>query len=211
MNLQIIPFSGSCLSGKTTTMFYLKQKLEDNGYKVAIAGEPIRKILDELNISIDELRNDVDKFLLVQNRVLDERMRNEVIDVYEKYKDYNFLFIDRSAADVFFYVSFYFDKKLLKTDEQVSGYTQLLNAINFYVDQSSQIYSKIFLFKPLNKIIINDDSYRPKDISEERKYMEYQMISLYNKLFFKKVVKRIDVDLNNKNELDKLSKMFNVL
>lgn len=205
--VKVIPFSGSCLSGKTTTMFDLKLKLENEGYKIAIAGEPIREILDELKIDIDQLRNDADAFLKVQNKVLERRIKNETFDIDNQYKDYDFLFIDRSAADVFFYVSFYFDKKLLKTDKQTEEYTTLLSAVKSYVDESGEIYSKVLLFKPLEKIIINDDSYRPKDISEEKKNMEYQMIKMYNQLFFN-MSKLITVNMNESTELERLYKIL---
>ena len=211
--MKIIPFSGSCLSGKTTTIYYLKNLLEKEGFRVKIAEEPIREILNELKISIDDLRNNVDYFLLVQKKVLEKRIENEikiVTDLHHQREKYDYLFIDRSAADVFFYVTFYLDKKLLLTEKQTRDYKNLLLEINEYVKKSSGLYDKIFLFEPLKKIIINDDSYRPKNISEEKKYLEYELIKLYTHLFFNQNY-IVEVDMNKENEPNKLFKILKYL
>lgn len=207
--IKIIPFSGSCLSGKTTTMNTLKLMLESNGKKVAIAPEPIRSILDELELTIDDLRNDANNFLLVQDKVLFARFYNEIKDVKERYKDYDFLFIDRSAADVFFYISFYFDKKLLLTDGQLNKYKDLLILTKEYVDISAKLYNKVLMFEPLKKIKAVD-SYRPKNMSDAKKTLEYEMIKLYTDLFFDKNLV-FKVDMNIENETFKIYKMLNEL
>lgn len=192
-----IPFSGACLSGKTTTMFYLKDFLEQNGYSVRIIKEPIRDILDYLNLTIDDLRKDFSTFIKVQKEVILNRKTFE-IDMVQDYTE-DFVFIDRSAADSFFYITYYPNKQNL-TEEQLKSYEELLSMTINYVKESK--YELLLNFKPLINILENDiNEYRPQNISQT-KQIEYEMISFYNKMFFD--VLYFEVDLNEPSTLEYL-------
>jgi len=193
----VIPFSGACLSGKTTTMFFLKEYLEQVGYTVRIIKEPIRDILDYLNLSIDDLRNDFSTFVKVQKEVILNRKTFE-IDMALVYEE-DFVFIDRSAADSFFYITYYPNKQNL-TEDQLKLYEELLNMTIEYVKESK--YEILLNFRPLDNILEKDiNEYRPQNISQT-KQIEYEMISFYNKVFFSNMY--LDVNLNNLSTLEEL-------
>lgn len=189
-----IPFSGACLSGKTTTMLLLKDNLEKKGYSVRIIKEPIRDILDYLNLTIDDLRSDFSTFIKVQKEVIINRKTFE-IDMSSDYAE-DFVFIDRSASDSFFYVTYYPNKQNL-SDEDLKSYEELLNSTIDYVKESS--YDLLLNFKPLKSILeVDINEYRPQNISQT-KQIEYEMITFYNKMFFKNLC--LEVDLNQKSTL----------
>jgi len=197
----IIPFSGACLSGKTTTMLLLKEYLESQGYSVRLIKEPIRDILDYLNLTIDDLRSDFDTFIKVQREVISNRRSFEITmsDIYEE----DFVFIDRSAADSFFYITYYPNKKNL-TDEQVLLYNELVKETIEYVNDS--VYDMILNFVPLQNIKLEDvNEYRPSNISVG-KLIEYEMISFYNKKFFHVVP--LEVDLNKEYMINDLKQII---
>lgn len=196
-----IPFSGACLSGKTTTMLLLKDYLESLNYSVRIIKEPIRDILDYLNLTIDDLRNDFSTFIKVQKEVILNRKTFE-IDMAPGYEE-DFVFIDRSPADSFFYITYYPNKENL-TEEQLKLYEELLNSVIEYVKESK--YELLLNFKPLDNILEKDiNEYRPHNISQTKR-IEYEMISFYNKTFFNDLC--LDVDLNSSNTLEKLKEII---
>lgn len=193
----IIPFSGACLSGKTTTMHLLKDYLEERDYTVRIIKEPIRDILDYLGLTIDDLRNDFSTFIKVQKEVILNRKTFE-IDMTSNYEE-DFVFIDRSASDSFFYITYYPNKQNL-TDEQMKLYEELLTMTIEYVKESK--YSLLLDFKPLQNILEKDvNEYRPQNISKT-KQIEYEMISFYNKTFFNSLC--LTVDLNISSTIEEL-------
>ena len=160
----IIPFSGACLSGKTTTMHLLKDYLEKRDYSVRIIKEPIRDILDYLGLTIDDLRNDFSTFIKVQKEVILNRKTFE-IDMASNYEE-DFVFIDRSASDSFFYITYYPNKQNL-TDEQMKSYEELLTMTIEYVKESK--YNLLLDFKPLQNILEKDvNEYRPQNISKTK-------------------------------------------
>lgn len=193
----IIPFSGACLSGKTTTMHLLKDYLEKREYSVRIIKEPIRDILDYLGLTIDDLRNDFSTFIKVQKEVILNRKTFE-IDMASNYEE-DFVFIDRSASDSFFYITYYPNKQNL-TDEQLKSYEELLTMTIEYVKESK--YDLLLDFKPLQNILEKDvNEYRPQNISKT-KQIEYEMISFYNKIFFNSLC--LTVDLNISSTIEEL-------
>ena len=70
-----IVFTGGCHSGKTTSMNMLKDIFQKQGKKVYIFSEIIR----DLNIpSIDELRQNHDKYIDVQYKIINQKIDMEM-------------------------------------------------------------------------------------------------------------------------------------
>lgn len=207
MNLnkpKILVFSGSCYSGKTTSINVIKNILESKNKKVIFLSELIRKY----NIvSIDKVRDDSNDYMELQNTVINDKINSEKKAI-EDYNKNTYVLIDRSITDSLFYLTFYINKSNLDKEHK-KMFIDLFNIVNNYLDNINNIYDFIFEFKPiLNKTEV--DKYRPENLNDFQS-IEYEMIKKYNELYFKENKNYFKVDLNTVSLQDMEEYWKNVL
>ena len=191
-----IVFTGGCHSGKTTSIHIIKKILEKRGKRVYIFSEIIRNH----NIgSIDEIRSDANKYMDLQNQIINEKIDMELSLSESNYEEdinrYNcVVLVDRAITDSLFYLTFYTDKNGFN-DESKKNFINTYNRIQNHLKNINNIYDYVFEFKPIQNIIENDN-FRPKEL-DKMKEIEYNMIHLYNQVYFGKYSKYKEIDLNN--------------
>ena len=191
-----IIFTGGCHSGKTTSIQTIKKILEKRGKKVFIFSEIIRGH----NIgSIDDIRSDANKYMDLQNQIINEKIDMELsltIPSYENEIDrYNsVVLVDRAITDSLFYLTFYTNKNGFN-EESKEKFFNTYNRIKKHLDNITNVYDYIFEFKPLQNIT-EDDSFRPKSL-DKMKEIEYNMIHTYNKYYFGQYERYHEIDLND--------------
>ena len=186
---KMLVFSGSCYSGKTTSINIIKKILESKNKKVIFLSELIRKY----NIvSIDKVRDDSNDYMELQNTVVNDKINSEKKAI-EEYNKNTYVLIDRSITDSLFYLTFYINKSSLDKEHK-KMFIDLFNTVNKYLDNINNVYDYVFEFKPiLNKTEI--DKYRPENLNDFQS-IEYEMIKKYNGLYFKENKNYFKVDLN---------------
>lgn len=173
-NSKLIAFSGGCLSGKTTAMMELKKELEPI-YKVKVLGELMRK---QGFASIDEIRRWPIEYLNLQCKVTPEKIAQER-EAY--YLDYDYVLIDRSIVDSYFYLLFYTDKSSY-TLKEWQKFRELTQAIENHIAWSTTHYHKVLFFEPLD-VTCEDKVFRPENI-DVLKYIESQQIGNLLKVYY---------------------------
>lgn len=187
---KILVFTGGCYSGKTTSMEIVKDILEKRGRKVIFLDELIRKH----NIgSIDEIRKDPNKYMDLQYDIINGKIDSELYS-FNNFDENTVILVDRSVTDSLFYLTFYVDKNSLD-DEHTNKFIELFHLLNDYLSQVDRIYTYIFEFSPIKKLV-QEDSFRPQKLKELQN-IEYQMIKKYNFLYFHNHDGYMSIDLNN--------------
>ena len=190
-----IIFTGGCHSGKTTSIQIIKKILEKQGKKVFVFSEIIRSH----NIgSIDEIRSDANKYMDLQNQIINEKIDMELSLTSTGYGDelnrYNtVVLVDRAITDSLFYLTFYTNKNGFN-DESKQKFLTTYNRIQNHLSNIKDVYNYVFEFKPLQEIT-EDDKFRPKGL-DKMKEIEYNMIHIYNK-FYLDFSGYKEIDLNN--------------
>lgn len=190
-----IIFTGGCHSGKTTSIQIIKKILEKQGKKVFVFSEIIRSH----NIgSIDEIRSDANKYMDLQNQIINEKIDMELSLTSTGYEDelnrYNtVVLVDRAITDSLFYLTFYTNKNGFN-DESKQKFLTTYNRIQNYLSNIKNVYNYVFEFKPLQQIT-EEDKFRPKAL-DKIKEIEYNMIHIYNK-FYLDFSGYKEIDLNN--------------
>lgn len=189
-----ITFTGACYSGKTTSIRIAKSILESEGFNVYEFSELIR----ECNIaSIDDVRNDPDKYMEVQDSIIRGKIQMEKDFKHKMFEKKTVMLIDRAVTDSLFYLTFYTHKNGLDKAHQEMFFS-LFDFLNNYLDNCTDIYDYVFEFAPLENKTEKDD-FRPQNISKMQ-IIEYEMIKKYNDLYFAKIGERYKkIDLNNVN------------
>ena len=187
-----IVFTGGCHSGKTTSIQIIKKILEEKGKKVIIFSEIIRSY----NIrSIDEIRSDANKYMDLQNQIINEKIDMELSMLnYDDETHDTYVLLDRAITDSLFYLTFYTNKNEFNNESKEKFY-YTFNRINNHLSNITNVYNYIFEFKPL-KNIQEDDIYRPIDL-DKIKDIEYTMIQNFNKAYFGNLERYHQIDLNN--------------
>lgn len=172
----IVPFSGGCFSGKTTTMRAVQAILSNLKYNCRIVEEPIRRLKIA---SIDELRKKPSEYLKMQLKITPARINHE-LSLRETAMPAIFL-VDRAIADSMFYPLFYLNTEELNNRE-------LLKAKNLFalMQKSAQflydgVYNHVLFFKPM-ELSCSDTKFRPTRI-DVLKYIESDMILNLTKSF----------------------------
>lgn len=187
-----IVFTGGCHSGKTTSIQIIKKILEEKKKTVYIFSEIIRSH----NIgSIDEIRSDANKYMDLQNQIINEKIDMELSMLnYEDETHDTYVLVDRAITDSLFYLTFYTNKNEFN-DESKEKFYYTFNRINNHLKNIRNIYNFILEFKPLNTIQEND-SFRPVNL-DKMKDIEYNLIHQYNISNFKDLSGYKEIDLNN--------------
>ena len=187
-----IVFTGGCHSGKTTSIQIIKKILEEKKKTVYIFSEIIRSH----NIgSIDEIRSDANKYMDLQNQIINEKIDMELSMLnYEDETHDTYVLVDRAITDSLFYLTFYTNKNEFN-DDCKEKFIYTFNRINKHLSNIRNIYNYILEFKPLNKIQEND-SFRPINL-DEMKDVEYNLIHQYNVANFNSLSGYKQIDLNN--------------
>ena len=172
---KVIAFSGSCFSGKTTTMNEVKAYLEDAGYKVVVLGELIRTATSK---PIDVIRKDPTAYLRLQEKIIRSKIEQENKALED---DSNTVYLaDRAITDSLFYLQNYVDKSGL-SDEDMVAYCKLHKEVIEHIDILSKANNFIVIeFSPL--MGKSDDIFRPKHIEYSKEY-EHDAISILNNRF----------------------------
>lgn len=105
----VIAFSGGCCSGKTTTLNALKDRLEQEGFRVMSFKADTHAYLKERNATIDSIRKVAFDYLRYQEFVCTEQWKFENQILREFYNDYDVILLDRSLFDCLFYTIYYFN------------------------------------------------------------------------------------------------------
>ena len=190
-----IVFTGGCHSGKTTSIQIIKDILESKGKNVYIFSEIIRNH----NIgTIDEIRSDANKYMNLQNEIINEKIDME-LSLLNGYEDEinrlnSVVLVDRAITDSLFYLTFYTNKNGFNKDSQ-NNFINTYNRIISHLNNIKDIYNYILEFKPLQNIKEND-SFRPKEL-DKMKDIEYNMIHIYNNYYFNNHPGYYQIDLNN--------------
>lgn len=204
---KIIVFSGGCYSGKTTSINVVKSILESRGKHVKCLSELIRSH----NIgSIDEIRSNPNKYMELQNDIINGKIESEKFS-YSNFDEDTIILVDRSITDSLFYLTFYVNKNALDTEHR-ELFVNLFHTVNNYLYEVNDIYTYIFEFKPLLNIV-EEDSFRPQNLTEFQP-VEYEMIKKYNMLYFNNHNGYLKVDLNDvglDNMIDFWTKILDTL
>lgn len=155
-----IAFSGGCCSGKTSTMQALKYILEQQGYKVVILDEVIRKTKEAEHHfnSIISLRKNAASYFRLQEKIIKQKIEQEK-EAYNSKEPIIYLF-DRALTDSLFYFEFYVDKVGLH--DRKPGYFTFHRWLYREVMDSMYHLDMLVEFKPLLKVAdSNRDTMRP--------------------------------------------------
>ena len=191
---KVIAFSGGVYSGKTTTLYALKEALEKNGKKVVMLNELIRITTD---MPIDLLRQEPSKYLAVQQEIIAKKMEQEQLAFNDK-SDTIYL-LDRSIYDSLFYLCNYVDTCRL-TESELEAFYKLHSKVVLFASYAALKYDSVYLFYPLyNKE--ENDKFRPRLLNDASLY-EYNSIRTlvkYSKCDKENTFKYFEVDLNRIN------------
>ena len=179
----LIAFSGSSLSGKTTTMNKLEKLFNESGYDVTILSENIREYYDT---SIDDIRSDPSLYLKIQIKAINTKIQNE----RNLYNNKNIVLVDRSICDSLFYALHYVNSNNF-SDKELNQYRSLLENINEHIEFNP--YSVILDFGILGDDI-KSDNHRPVNI-HNKKHIEYLSINTLSQLLKPKFRMFIDPTL----------------
>lgn len=105
----VIAFSGGCCSGKTTALNAIKDRLEQEGFRVMSFKADTHTYLKERNATIDSIRKVAFDYLRYQEFVCAEQWNFENQILREFYNDYDVILLDRSLFDCLFYTIYYFN------------------------------------------------------------------------------------------------------
>ena len=105
----VIAFSGGCCSGKTTALNAIKDRLEQEGFRVMSFKADTHAYLKERNATIDSIRKVAFDYLRYQEFVCTEQWNFENQILREFYNDYDVILLDRSLFDCLFYTIYYFN------------------------------------------------------------------------------------------------------
>lgn len=164
----IVPFSGGCFSGKTTTMRDV-QIILSKEYNCRIVEEPIRRLKIA---SIDELRKRPSEYLKMQLKITPARINHE-LSLRETAMPAIFL-VDRAIADSMFYPLFYLNTEELNNRELVKAkdlFSLMQKSAQFLYNG---VYNHVLFFKPM-ELACTDTKFRPTRI-DVLKYIESDMI-----------------------------------
>lgn len=215
-NSMIVAFSGSCFSGKTTTMEALHRALINKGYKVCMLNELIRNIISE---PIDQVRKDPAKYFEVQKKIITEKINQEkhafkvICDDFIEGQHNDIIFLaDRAITDSLFYLENYVDKSGL-SDNKIAEYCEFHEKVRKYAYDAFKNYTVVVEFVPLENSD-NADEFRPKNIDFLKIY-EYRVIHMLNKFFAVECLKSenqyFTCDLNSQSVSSVVNKIINVL
>ena len=150
----VIAFSGGCCSGKTTALNAIKDRLEQEGFRVMSFKADTHAYLKERNATIDSIRKVVFDYLRYQEFVCTEQWNFENQILREFYNDYDVILLDRSLFDCLFYTIYYFnlgDEGLCfglglerYYDLQLALYKHLQEAVD-------RVYDLTLCFEPLKE------------------------------------------------------------
>lgn len=172
----IVPFSGGCFSGKTTTMRAVQAILSNLKYNCRIVEEPIRRLKIA---SIDELRKKPSEYLKMQLKITPARINHE-LSLRETQMPAIFL-VDRALADSMFYPLFYLNTEELNNKELAKAkdlFNLMQNSAPFLY---SGVYNHVLFFRPM-ELACTDTKFRPTRI-DVLKYIESDMILNLTKTF----------------------------
>lgn len=198
---KIIYFSGSSSSGKSTTINFIKEELNKKGFTNIIDySEIIRNIPEVKNKSIDELRKNSHEYLMIEDKIIREKIEQEKSAILDNNSDKIYLF-DRCITDSLYYLISYTEKsKFIENDYII--YSNLINHIidhiNFLKSCIIQFHTRFSLleFLPMD-INAQTEDMRPKNI-EILKKSEYNIISIFNS-YFENIRTYIKCDSDNFN------------
>ena len=170
---KVIAFSGGCGSGKTTTIAKIKNILtEQTGLNVVILNELLREKTD---IPIDKLRKSPSDYLLLQDTIIREKIKQECEAFNDKSN--TVYLVDRAITDSIFYLENYVDKSVLSENE-IAILCELDAKARAHANYAfTKGYSCVLEFEPL--YIQNNDKYRPEFLDHLRFY-EYTAIQTLN-------------------------------
>lgn len=197
MSPKVIAFSGACHSGKTSTIESLSKALTLKGYSVIVLNETIRNYI---NTSITELRKNPVEYLRIQNKVINEKIENELeVSAMRNCGSDDIYLIDRTICDSLFYLTFYVDKANL-THQQFCSLTNLCNDIHKHAELAYDfIYDNVVMFSPIVENY-TQCKFRPDNQLLVSQF-EYTTIRAYNEYFLRKCGKlnkliRVDTQIN---------------
>ena len=170
---KLILFSGPSNSGKTTTLKSLQHMLFSAGVETKTLDEIIRR---ETKAPIDELRKDAHNYLLLQKKIITDKIELEKIAIND-FRNEVWL-ADRAVTDSLYYLENYVNKTDLN-EEDTTIFAKLHEQICNYLKMYFKHYNLI-QFSPIRKI--ENDSYRPKNLSILQNY-EYECINRLNEYY----------------------------
>lgn len=170
---KLILFSGPCNSGKTTTLKSLHQWLFSVGVEARILDEIIRR---ETDVPIDELRKDAHNYLLLQSKIITDKIELEKIAINDLRNEV--WLADRAVTDSLFYLENYVNKNEL-SEEDIKIFAKLHEQICSYLKTYFKSYCLV-QFSPIRNI--EEDSFRPKNLSLLQDY-EYECINRLNEYY----------------------------
>lgn len=165
-------FTGGCYAGKTTTMSRVKKSLEDNGQKVVILDEIMRR---QKIKSIDHVRSSPKDYLAVQEKIVRERIEHEI--ALSEDNKIEIVLADRSIVDSLFYMTFYMNVNAFNEDELRRYNNLLIDTVNHCNYAHKKIYDRVYFFAPIDGA--TDDKYRPVNL-DILKYTESMLIKVLN-------------------------------
>jgi len=198
LNKKIVAISGPSGSGKEFFMSYICNHFGQ--YKFHIQ-KPTKHLLDNINISIDDLRNynHINEWIDFQTQLVDIAYKKEVdyLQTNQETISSNLIFIDRCATDVYYYIHTHLQmlpKEYTNNNQLLCDQIQnLYKKAKHYVDDS--FYNIILNFEPLTDDNMIQTKYKSKELYKN-KYNEYIGITMLNKMLYSDKF-LIDVNMNN--------------
>lgn len=180
-----ISFSGSSYSGKTYTLNKFR-----NNTLYTVYDELIR----DKNLSIDEIRKDHHKYLLLQKEIVYGKIRQERI------VEYNRIIYDRSLADSIYYGMTYLSQKDLGID-----FYKYIGTLTDEINFNKTLIDYVLFFKPISDCKNHNDKLRPINLSDIQ-MKESDIIFTLNCLIYgyNKVIVVDSISDNIENIIDEL-------